>query len=152
IEPWPAMAVHLHHPYPLLLDLPGGRAADRDELLQRLDVYRGGVLPHEEVGPTPTHLEEPPRNAEVAVPKPEVPGGAVLEHLVEQSTLLGVGILAGHSIDDQAQVEVVDHQGLAREHGLLDVAGLRDAVFGARQVIAVEDLNAVTRQGGGAAR
>ena len=74
IAPRPAMAVHLHDPHPLLLDLAGSRPADRDEFIQRLDVHRGGVLPHQEIGPAPAHLEEPPRDAEVAVPDQRSPG------------------------------------------------------------------------------
>ena len=66
--------------------------------------------------------------------------------------LLGVGILAGHGIDGQTEVEVIDHQGLAREHRLGNVAGFWDPVLRTGQVIAVENLGAVTRQSNGAVR
>jgi hypothetical protein len=68
------------------------------------------VLPYQEVGSALAQLEEPPGNAEVAVSDPEVPWCALIEHFVQQRTLLSVGVLARHGVDDQSEVEVFSQQ------------------------------------------
>ena len=145
-----AAAVHLHHPHTPFLDFPGSRATNRDEVVQGLGVYRGGVLPYQEAGSALAQLEEPPGNAEVAVSDPEVPWMPSSSISSSRRTLLSVGVLARHGVDDQSEVEVVNHQGLTGEHGFLDIAGLWDSVLSTRQVIAVEDLDAVARKRDGA--
>ena len=129
----------------LLGHRPGGDPAHLGPRRALLPVERRLVLTHQEAAAAGAGAEDQPRRAEVAVGDPEVAGLDPRQHLIDQGPLLGVGVLARDNIDDQHGGRVEDHQRLPRQGRGAGRAGRRDAMLGAGEVVAVEDLGAVAR-------
>ena len=103
------------------------------------------MLPDQEAAATGEDSKEQPRRAEVAVGDPQVAGLDSRQHLVNQRPLLGVGVLAGHDVNDQHRGRVKDHQRLPRQGGGASGPGRRNPMLGSGQVVAVKDLGAIAR-------
>ena len=83
------------------------------------------------------------KGAEVTVVDPQLALGHRGDHLLEQRTLLGVPVLAGEHVPDQAPSGIQNHQALARQGPGSGRAQLLDAVLGGGDAIAVENPHRV---------
>src|SRR5205814_4988825 len=102
---------------------------------------------HEETGAA-VDAEEQRRGAEVAVGDPQVARPDQFQDRVGQRAFLGVAALTGDDIDDQHQLGVEDHQGLARQGPGPSGPQRPDAMLGAGEMVAVKDLDVVAIQPG----
>jgi hypothetical protein len=107
------------------------------------------VLADHEGTATPGDPEEEAGRAEVAVGDPDLARPDGLQDLVQQRPLPGVAVLAREHVGDQHRLRVEHDQGVAGQRPGSDGAQLLEAVLGPGQVVAVEDLDRVTRQPGG---
>ena len=101
---------------------------------------------HKEPAP-PGDPEEDPGGTEVPIRDPHVVGRNAVEDRPHESTLLSVPIDRRKHVEGQPQRRVEDHQGLTRQGSGGHVPQRFEPTLGAGQVVPVEHLHAVSRQG-----
>jgi hypothetical protein len=74
-----------------------------------------GVLTHDEAGPGIAPALHDDARTEVAVGDPHLTELRCSQQRLDDDTFLGVRVLAGQHVGDQAAVRVVDHQAVARQ-------------------------------------
>ena len=68
------------------------------------------------------------------------------QDVISERTFLGVAVLARDDVDDQPQFRIEDHQAMARQGRRPRGAQHGEAMLGAGEVVAVEDLGPVAIQ------
>jgi len=86
--------------------------------------------------------------AEVPVGNPKVSGGDALQHLDQQTALLGIGIFAGKGVSQQHPVGLQNDQSQARQRCAAQGPQFFQPVLRPRQMIPVDDLRAVAAHQG----
>src|SRR5262249_6085561 len=141
------------HNLPLLASQPQALFPDPTRLTAALRLLLAqqftlevAVLTHDEGTPASQDSPEQSQGAEVAVRYPDLTGVDQRVDLMQQSTFLSVAILAQHYIGDGQVLLVEDHQDQAGQRGGPCSPQLRQAMFGRRQMVAIQEFDPVAGQ------
>ena len=69
-----------------------------------------------------------------------------LGDLVQETPLLGVGVFTRNNVEDQSQLRIEQRQRVAWQRRAIRHTRFGDAMLRRGQVIAIEDLDAITRK------